>query len=489
VSAATASIKFGTDGWRGIIAGDFTFDRVAMVAPIAAAVLAEKYGDRVRQRAIAVGYDRRFMAADFARVAADALCQAGYDVWLAEGFAPTPALSWVAYQEGLLGALVLTASHNPGQYLGLKVKSNFGGSVPQEVTQAIEMRLADPLPPAAVAGSLKTFDPWQSYVAELATKVDLAAIVAAVESQQIRVTVDVMHGAAASGLVRLLGDRVVELASKTDPLFNGGAPEPLAKYASALSRRIRQQSTAGTIPQSGRYAIEVGLMFDGDSDRIAAVDDRGNFLSSQVLIPILMEHLADRRGYRGEVVKTVSTSNLVPQVAALYDLPVWETPIGYKYIADRMLDAQVLIGGEESGGIGYGHHIPERDALLSALYVLEAIVLSGCGLSELHHRLQKRTNNKDCYDRIDLHLSSLAVKDRLVASLRQSPPATIADVSVTNLQMTDGYKFHLADGSWLLVRFSGTEPVLRLYCEAATIQSVADRLNWAKTWALSFDVS
>jgi phosphomannomutase len=481
VGAATASIKFGTDGWRGIIAGDFTFDRVAMVAPIAAAVLADKYGDRVRQRAIAVGYDRRFMAADFARVAASALCQAGYDVWLAEGFAPTPALSWVAYNEGLLGALVLTASHNPGQYLGLKVKSNFGGSVPPEVTQAIEMRLADPVPAAAVAGSLKTFDPWESYVAELATKVDLAAIVTAVETGKMRVTVDVMHGAAASGLVRLLGDRVVELASKTDPLFNGGAPEPLAKYASALSRRIRQQSKAGM--------IEVGLMFDGDSDRIAAVDDRGNFLSSQVLIPILMEHLADRRGYRGEVVKTVSTSNLVPQVAALYNLPIWETPIGYKYIADRMLEAQVLIGGEESGGIGYGHHIPERDALLSALYILEAIVLSGCGLSELHHRLQKRTNNDDRYDRIDLHLSSLTVKDRLVASLRQSPPPTIADVAVKELQMTDGYKFHLADGSWLLVRFSGTEPVLRLYCEAPTVAAVGDRLNWAKNWALSFDAS
>jgi phosphomannomutase len=211
------------------------------------------------------------------------------------------------------------------------------------------------------------------------------------------------------------------------------------------------------------------------------------------LIPILMEHLADRRGYRGEVVKTVSTSNLVSQVAALYDLPVWETPIGYKYIADRMLEAKVLIGGEESGGIGYGHHIPERDALLSALYILEAIVLSGCGLSELHHRLQKRTNNEDRYDRIDLHLSSLAVKDRLVASLRQSPPTTIclpqADVAVTELQMTDGYKFHLTDGSWLLIRFSGTEPVLRLYCEAATVAAVDDRLNWAKNWALSFDVS
>ena len=227
----------------------------------------------------------------------------------------------------------------------------------------------------------------------------------------------------------------------------------------------------------------MGLVFDGDSDRIAAVDGQGNFLSSQILIPILISHLAVERGFGGEVVKTVSGSDLIPRVAALYQLPVFETPIGYKYIADRMLETQVLLGGEESGGIGYGTHIPERDALLSALYVLEAIAKSNMDLSDLYQELQKQTNFTSAYDRIDLPLANMDVRSRLLEQLQSQPLKEIAGQPVVDCLTIDGYKFRLADDSWLMIRFSGTEPVLRLYSEAPTLQQVHHNLAWAKQWA------
>ena len=226
-------------------------------------------------------------------------------------------------------------------------------------------------------------------------------------------------------------------------------------------------------------------MFDGDCDRIAAADGQGNFLSSQILIPILIEHLSQRKGYSGEVVKTVSGSGLIEKTAQFYNLPIFETPIGYKYIADRMLATKALLGGEESGGIGYGHHIPERDALLAALYVLEIVVKTGMDLSDLHRSIQEKTGFDAAYDRVDLPLSSMAVRDALLASLKNKPIQTVAEKTVVSTQTDDGYKFRLEDESWLLVRFSGTEPVLRLYCEAATLEQVHKTLAWAKDWANS----
>ena len=291
-----------------------------------------------------------------------------------------------------------------------------------------------------------------------------------------------MHGAAAGGLSQLLDVEVREINSDRDPLFGGGAPEPLPRYLSYLFRLMRAHR------QTDSAGLSVGLVFDGDADRIAAVDGQGNFLSSQVLIPILIEHLAVRRGFGGEVVKTVSGSELIPRVAALHQLPVFETPIGYKYIADRMLEAQVMLGGEESGGIGYGTHIPERDALLSALYVLEAIAKSGLDLSDLYRRLQEQTNFTSAYDRIDLPLANMDVRSRLLEQLQTQPLKEIAGQSVVDCLTIDGYKFRLADNSWLMIRFSGTEPVLRLYCEASTLKQVHDNLNWAKDWANSGEI-
>jgi phosphomannomutase len=478
-SLAAKPISFGTDGWRGVIAADFTFERVVKVAPLAALALAQTYGDSINSRTVIVGYDRRFLSEEFAKATADAVSGAGFEVLLSETYAPTPAFSWTAKQQNALGALVITASHNPGMYSGLKVKGGFGGSVPPEVTKKIEAMLQSGQEVKGEATAIQTFDPWQSYCDGLRTKVDIAAIQAALASGKLTVFADVMHGAAATGLSRLLGDGIRELNSDRDPLFGGGAPEPLPRYLGSLFDTIktyRQQSASGLV---------VGLVFDGDSDRVAAVDGQGNFLSSQVLIPILIEHLAVHRGYSGEVIKTISGSNLIPKVAELYNLPIYQTPIGYKYIADRMLEAQVLLGGEESGGIGYGHHIPERDALLSALYVLEAVVQSGKDLSELYAELQQKTSYTSTYDRIDLPLASMDVRSRLLEQLQTNPPKEIAGQAVLDCLSIDGYKFQLADQSWLLIRFSGTEPVLRLYSEALTLDEVHRNLNWAKDWANS----
>ncbi len=471
------SIKFGTDGWRGIIGDEFTFERLALVAPVAAKVLYDTYSTTVGSRTIIVGYDRRFMAEDFARAVADTVTAAGFDVLLSESYAPTPAYSWAAKQLNALGALVITASHNPGTYLGLKVKGCFGGSVPPEVTKEIEAQLSVGVPLAATPGKQEKFDPWPSYTEALEGKVDIAKLREAIASGKLTLFADVMHGAAAGGLAKLLGNQVKEINSERDPLFGGGAPEPLPKYLSKLFEVIK------THRETDKSGLTVGLVFDGDCDRIAAVDGEANFLSSQVLIPILIDHLTLRRGFSGEIVKTVSGSDLMPLVAALHNLPVFETAVGYKYIADRMLAAKVLLGGEESGGIGYGSHIPERDALLSALYVIEAIVESGLDLGEYYRYLQKQTGFISAYDRIDLPLASMEVRSRLLQQLQTQPLTEIAGLAVTDCQTIDGYKYRLADKSWLMIRFSGTEPVLRLYCEAPTIEQVHQTLAWAKHWA------
>jgi phosphomannomutase len=468
-------IKFGTDGWRGVIAQEFTFDRLLTVAPVAAQVLLDTFGAKTQNRRIMVGYDRRFMAEIFAQKMAEGLRDAGFEVCIATDFAPTPALSWAAFDQNALGALVITASHNPGEYLGLKVKGNFGGSVAPELSEKIEARYGEKIATGQI-GSLTSFDPWPSYCAAISKLVDITKIRELAHSGKIRIWTDAMNGAAATGLTRLVGESVQELRGQRDPLFGGSAPEPLAANLSDLCAAVRDGQKHH--PES----IAVGLAFDGDSDRIAAVDQNGNFLSSQILLPILLQHLHCERGLSGEAIKTVSTSNLVPKVAKLYGLPVYETPIGYKYIADRMLVSKALIGGEESGGIGYGHHIPERDALLSALYLLEAIASCQEDLGAQYHKLQQQTGYNFAYDRRDIHLADMNLRQKLIDSLEREPLKSIDGQKVVSIQTTDGYKLELVDESWLLIRFSGTEPVLRLYCEAPTLEQVQSILQAAGHW-------
>ncbi|MEO1133109.1 MAG: phosphoglucomutase/phosphomannomutase family protein [Cyanobacteria bacterium J06639_1] len=469
IAAPTSAppIKFGTDGWRAVIADAFTFDQVARVVQASADVLSNTYSGE----GTIVGYDNRFLSEEFARHAAEAIAATGIPVKLSECAAPTPSFSWAANQRGALGAIVITASHNPPTYSGVKVKGAFGGSIPPEVTRAIEAKLAE-LPVAVTSDSpapIELFDPWESYCTKLSQMVDLEKI----RSSSAKIWVDCLHGSGAGGMRRLLGDRVIEVRGNRDPLFGGFSPEPLPPQLANTMAAIAANPAA----------LKVCVVFDGDADRIAAIDGEGKFLSPQILIPVLIQHLAERRGLSGEVVKTVSGSELFAKVAALYDLPVTETAIGFKYIADRMMSTSVLLGGEESGGIGYAGYIPERDSMLSALYLLEAVAEAERDLSALYRDLQERTGYTSFYNRRDLHLKDKSTQEALMRSLDETPPTELVGRTVTERITKDGRKFVLSDGSWLMIRPSGTEPVLRLYCEAPSLDAVTELLDWAENWA------
>ena len=301
---------------------------------------------------------------------------------------------------------------------------------------------------------------------------DIAGICKLIETGGLAVYADVMHGTASGGLARLLGLPIRELHSWSDPLFGGIAPEPLADNLGELRQMVLSSSSD----------LAVGFAFDGDSDRLACIDKSGQFLSSQFLIPILLQHLVEHRQRRGAFIKTISGSDLMPKVASLYGLPVAETPVGFKYIAEKMLAQPTLLGGEESGGIGYGDHIPERDALLSALYLLEAIAVSQQNLSQLYTALQTKVHFHFAYDRIDRRLADMSTQAQVYHKLKHDPPQVIAGIAVTDITNPDGFKFRLANEGWLLVRFSGTEPVLRLYCEAPTSAEVQQILQWISGW-------
>ncbi|WP_017324782.1 phosphoglucomutase/phosphomannomutase family protein [Synechococcus sp. PCC 7336] len=460
-------IRFGTDGWRAEIADAFTYPQVKRVAQASARILTQTYAGN----GIAVGYDNRFLSEHFARAAAEAIAAIGIPVKLSSQATPTPALSWTVHQLGLQGALVVTASHNPPEYSGIKLKGAFGGSVSADITRQVEELLAD-LPVAVESTApvaIEDFDPWPMYLGQLSQQVDLDAI----RQSSVKIWIDAMHGSAAGGMTRLLGDRVREIRGDRDPLFGGMSPEPLPPQLATTMEAI----AADPAP------LKVGLVFDGDGDRIAAIDGKGKFLSPQIAIPILIQHLAERRGYSGELVKTVSGSELFAKVAALYDIPVTETPIGFKYLADRMLATDVLLGGEESGGIGFTGHIPERDGMLSALYLLEAIAATERDLSDLYRDLQERTGYTSYYNRRDLHLPDKSKQEKLMRSLDETPPQAIEGRQVQAHLTQDGHKFVLEDGSWLMIRASGTEPVLRLYCEALSPEAVEALLDWAENWA------
>ena len=467
-SQHSSPIKFGTDGWRAVIAEEFTYDQVARVAQASAQVLVRTYPGE----GIVIGYDNRFLSEEFAQCAAAAIAVRSIPVILASLAAPTPALSWAAKQLGAHGALVITASHNPPQYSGIKVKGGFGGSVPPEVTQQIEAELAkgEFVSPASNASkAILSFDPWPAYLQQLSQRVDLDKIY----KSTVKIWVDAMHGSAAGGMGLLLKEKIHELRGHRDPLFGGFAPEPLPP----------QLATTMQLIQADPASLKVGLVFDGDGDRIAAVDGAGRFLSPQILIPILIEHLAKRRGLTGEVVKTVSGSQLIDLVTHHYQLPLTETPIGFKYIAERMLATPVLLGGEESGGIGFLNHMPERDAMLSALYLLEAIAETGLDLSEIYHQIQAQLQFFPYYSRRDLHLKDASLQTKALTRLAQDPPTQILGRAVVNHLSRDGHKFVLEGNSWLMLRGSGTEPVLRLYCEAESLSAVESLLSWAEQWS------
>ena len=476
-----APVSFGTDGWRGILGVDITVERLLPVAAAAARELEASAPSELASREVVIGYDRRFLAPELAEAICAAVRGAELVPILADSATPTPAASWAVVERAALGALVITASHNPPEWLGLKIKGPFGGSVEGDFTKRVETRLAAGGITVPRAGDLQRFDALGSYLAGLRAKVDTATLAAGLQRLGLRVIVDPMHGSAAGVLPALLGEGAVtsgaihEIRSNRDPLFGGNPPEPLAPYLQELVSAVRASTDAG------RPAV--GIVFDGDGDRIAAVDETGRFCSTQLLMPLFIDHLARARQLDGAVIKTVSGSDLMQRVAEDLGCTVLEKPVGFKYIAAEMLTGNVLVGGEESGGVGFGMHLPERDAPFAALLLIEALVEGGVPLGQRINALQQRSGGAAAYDRLDLRLPDMEARTRLEELLASAPPAEVAGTPVLEVIRTDGVKLRLGPNHWLMLRFSGTEPLLRLYCEAPEQERVATVLAWARQLA------
>jgi len=457
-------IKFGTDGWRGIIAGDFTFDNLSLVAQ---ATMDYFNRDGSGNKGVVIGYDRRFLSRDFARRVAEVAVGNGIQVRLTDGYAPTPVVSWAVRESGAGAGIMITASHNPPEYNGFKVKESFGGSARPATTRVLEeivaynvannrRVVATPFEEALRKGAVELFDPSAGYFRQIGRYIDLDLIAKAA----IPAVVDPMYGAGSGFLPRLMAG-IDEIHSSENPLFGGQPPEPISEHLTELSRLLK----------SGKY--RVGLALDGDADRIGAVDENGDFFSSHCIFTVILRHLIEHKRLRGGIVKTVSTTRMVDLLARKYDLPLFETPIGFKHICELMLSEDILMGGEESGGLGVKGHIPERDGILLGLLLLEAVAVNGKGLRQLLDETMDEIGHFS-YRRIDRRIDS-ADKEQLIMRLKAQPPAVIDGRQVVATNFSDGFKFIFENGDWLLIRPSGTEPVLRLYSEAGTPEQV-DRL-------------
>ncbi|MCC6236535.1 MAG: phosphoglucomutase/phosphomannomutase family protein [Dehalococcoidia bacterium] len=463
-------IKFGTDGWRALIAEEFTFDNVRIVS--------QAFADYLRKtnqtsQGVVVGFDTRFAGSAFAAAVAEVLAANDIHVGLTASYLPTPALSYSVLNRSASAGVMITASHNPARYNGFKVKMSNGASAPEDVTRAIEDAVPNviarnavkqlPLGEAESRGLVETFDIRPAYIATLRDLVDIEAIRAA----GYNVLVDSMYGAAGGLTADILGEgatRVVEIHAMQNPAFPGmRAPEPIAAN---LGEQLSMLA-------SGGYAV--GLSTDGDGDRFGLADERGTFITQLQVYALLTRYLLEVRGERGHIVKSITTSRMMDRLGAMFDCPVIETRVGFKYLGEKMEETNALIAGEESGGYAFRGHIPERDGILSGLYFLDYMVRAGKTPSQLLADLFATVGRHE-YDRVDITLRA-DERDTIQARAAAADPKEIAGIPVVGRDQIDGFRFHLEGGWWLLLRFSGTEPLLRVYAEMPSSEQVQDALQ------------
>jgi len=468
-------IKFGTDGWRGIIAEDFTFDNVRICAQGVAEYLKES---GLNQKGLVIGYDTRFASEDFASAAAEVIAGNNIKAHLCLKPTPTPVVSYTVPAIKAAGAIIITASHNPSSWNGFKYKSQEGASATNEITAKIEKniyqltagshelsvkRLA--LGRALKKGLIDYLDPAPAYFRQLSQLVNLEEL----KNQKLNIIVDSMYGAGSSYFKTLLQDGNIELTeinSQRNPAFPGIQPEPIAKNLTNLSSLVVEQKA------------DIGLATDGDADRIGIIDERGEFLSQHQVFALLCLYLLEVRGERGPMVKTLTSTNMISKLGKIFAVPVYETSVGFKYVAPLMMRERAIIGGEESGGYGFRGHIPERDGILAGLYFLDFMVKMGKTPSQLLDYLYSKVG-PHYYDRVDFHITK-GKRRKIVDRLTSGSIGTIAGAKVTRVDTTDGFRFFLADESWLLIRFSGTEPLVRLYAESESLEKVRKLLDEGK---------
>ncbi|MFC2003010.1 phosphoglucomutase/phosphomannomutase family protein [Chloroflexota bacterium] len=471
----SSPIKFGTDGWRGIIAQDFTFDNVRACAQGVANYLKQA---KLSNRGLIIGYDNRFASEDFASTAAEVIAGNGIRVYLCPRATPTPVISFGVLAKKASGAIIITASHNPAAWNGFKYKSETGSSAPPEVTVEIERLVSAvlatgkidkmPLAEALTQGLVEYLDLAPIYFDQIGKLVDLNEL----RRSELKVVFDAMYGVGAGYFKALLGGgtlKLTEINSHRNPLFPGIRPEPIAVNLTKLSATVK------------RKKADVGLATDGDADRIGIMDEKGGFLTQLQVFALLAFYLLETRGERGAIVKTITTTNMLYRLGEIYKVPVYETAVGFKYVAPIMLQENALIGGEESGGYGFRGHVLERDGILPGLYFLDLMLKTGKTPSELINHLYDQVG-PHYYHRRDVEFPE-DKRQLIVERLEGNPPKEIDGVKLVASDTTDGFRFILADTTWLLIRFSGTEPLLRIYAESNSPARVERLLKLGKKLA------
>jgi phosphomannomutase len=466
-------IKFGTDGWRAVISDDFTFENVRTVAQAYCNYLKKNGLDK---QGIVVGYDNRFQSEDFALESAKVAASNNIKAYLTLSV-PSPVVSFTVKNKSLGGGIMITASHNPSHWNGFKIKSQFGCSASQDITKDVEAEMKNVK--AAVTSAnpelVIKIDPKEEYFAHISKFVDFQKI----KQANINIVIDPMHGSAAGYVKEILSRNGIdckEINHVRDPLFGGINPEPIPLNLTELSDLVKDNGQ--TVP-----GLWVGLATDGDGDRIGGVDGQGQFLTSHDMFVLLLKHLVENKKLSGSVIKTFNITNLVGMLANKYKLTVHETPIGFKYIADFMLKEDVLIGGEESGGIGIKGHVPERDGVLNSLLLLECIAYYKKDARIILNSVMDEFGYF-YYDRMDIHLTE-EQRNTARTKMISLKPASFIGEKVTDIQDLDGKKIFLEDKSWILFRLSGTEPLVRIYCEATSIEKVKRMLGEGEKLLLS----
>lgn len=452
----TFKIKFGTDGWRGVIAEEYTFDNVRRCAQGYASYMLEQ-GNAGKW--IVVGYDKRFASENFAAATAEVLAGNGFKVYLTDSATPTPVIAFAVVNKQACGAINITASHNPPADNGFKVRNETGGAIDPEGLLRIESLIPDSLADvqratykaSVSAGDIVVFDAHTPYFEHIEKLIDLQPI----RDAGLTVQVDAMWGNGAGYFTKLLGGgktKILEIHAERNPTFPEMIrPEP-----------IRPNIDKGLEATVANKA-DVLLILDGDADRCGIGDENGEFINQLRVYALLAYYLLEVRGERGDIVKTLSTTNMLNRLGEIYGVPVHETGVGFKFVAPKMTETNALIGGEESGGYAFRGNVPERDGILAGLYMLDFMVRTGKKPTELLKMLFEKVGGEYFYDRVDSAFSGdRAAREQMILDAK---PATLGGLKVTDLITVDGFQFRLEDGGWMLIRFSGTEPIMRVYCE------------------------